>query len=221
MYIQLIYEHDRRWIDVNGTFEIWILLLSKSTSQNCQETKLDISRFTGALRAMASRKNSGTPLKTNESPLERGHLKRKGSSSNHYFSEKHVKLWESSIHHHGFVGFFESSRHSNMNALWWSYEVHILQPFQFICHLFPSSAFVPTSGIFFRRKVKPNCLIRQLFDEKKHSNPAVGVSLYQFLDVPTLHKTNIAPENRPSQKETSIFQPSIFRCRLLVSGRVW
>ena len=28
----------------------------------------------------------------------------------------------------------------------------------------------------------------------------------------TLPKTNIAPENRPSQKETVVFQPSIFRC---------
>ena len=36
----------------------------------------------------------------------------------------------------------------------------------------------------------------------------------------TLPETNIAPENRPSQKETIVFQPSIFRCELLVSGRV-
>ena len=35
----------------------------------------------------------------------------------------------------------------------------------------------------------------------------------------TLPETNIPPENRPSQKETSI--PTIhFRCELLVSGRV-
>ena len=27
----------------------------------------------------------------------------------------------------------------------------------------------------------------------------------------TLPKTNIGPENRPSQKETIVFQPSIFR----------
>ena len=27
-----------------------------------------------------------------------------------------------------------------------------------------------------------------------------------------LPKTNIAPENRPSQEETIVFQPSIFRC---------
>ena len=27
-----------------------------------------------------------------------------------------------------------------------------------------------------------------------------------------LPETNIAPENRPSQKETIVFQPSIFRC---------
>ena len=27
----------------------------------------------------------------------------------------------------------------------------------------------------------------------------------------TLPETNIAPENRPSQKETIVFQPSIFR----------
>ena len=29
---------------------------------------------------------------------------------------------------------------------------------------------------------------------------------------PTLPETNIAPENRHSQKETIVFQPSIFRC---------
>ena len=28
----------------------------------------------------------------------------------------------------------------------------------------------------------------------------------------TLPKTNMAPENRPSQKEGIVFQPSIFRC---------
>ena len=43
-------------------------------------------------------------------------------------------------------------------------------------------------------------------------------------DIPTIYtlpETNIfAPENRPSQKETIVFQPSIFRCELLVSGRV-
>ena len=37
----------------------------------------------------------------------------------------------------------------------------------------------------------------------------------------TLPETNIAPENGPSQKETIVFQPSIFRCELLyVLGRV-
>ena len=36
----------------------------------------------------------------------------------------------------------------------------------------------------------------------------------------TLPETNIAHTNRPSQKETIIFQPSIFRCELLVSERV-
>ena len=37
----------------------------------------------------------------------------------------------------------------------------------------------------------------------------------------TLPETNIAPENRPSQKETIVFQPSIFRGYvMLVSGRV-
>ena len=46
------------------------------------------------------------------------------------------------------------------------------------------------------------------------------VSQFQWFDTKTnilrvtLPKTNVAPENRPSQKETSIpiFQPSIFRC---------
>ena len=36
----------------------------------------------------------------------------------------------------------------------------------------------------------------------------------------TLPKTAKAYENRPSQKETLVFQPSIFRGELLVSGRV-
>ena len=36
----------------------------------------------------------------------------------------------------------------------------------------------------------------------------------------TFPETNIVPENRPSQKETIVFQPSIFRCELLVSRRV-
>ena len=44
-----------------------------------------------------------------------------------------------------------------------------------------------------------------------------------YLSLPegTLSKTNIAPENRPSQKETIVFQPSIFGCELLVSERVY
>ena len=37
----------------------------------------------------------------------------------------------------------------------------------------------------------------------------------------TLPETNVAPENSPSQKETIVFQPSIFRGELLVSGRVF
>ena len=36
----------------------------------------------------------------------------------------------------------------------------------------------------------------------------------------TLPKANIAPEELPSQKERIVFQPSIFRGELLVSGRV-
>ena len=35
----------------------------------------------------------------------------------------------------------------------------------------------------------------------------------------TLPKTNVAHENWPSQKETIVFQPSIFRCKLAVSFR--
>ena len=34
-------------------------------------------------------------------------------------------------------------------------------------------------------------------------------------------ETNISPENRPFQRETIVFQPSIFRCELLVSGSVY
>ena len=35
----------------------------------------------------------------------------------------------------------------------------------------------------------------------------------------TLPKTNIDPENRPSEKETIVFQPSIFGCQPAVSFR--
>ena len=38
--------------------------------------------------------------------------------------------------------------------------------------------------------------------------------------LPSLKLTAKAPENWPSQKETIVFQPSISRCELLVSGRV-
>ena len=38
--------------------------------------------------------------------------------------------------------------------------------------------------------------------------------------LPSLKLTANAPENRPSQQETIVFQPSIFRGELLVSGRV-
>ena len=38
--------------------------------------------------------------------------------------------------------------------------------------------------------------------------------------LPSLKLTANAPENRPSQKETIVFQPSIFRGEMLVSGRV-
>ena len=36
----------------------------------------------------------------------------------------------------------------------------------------------------------------------------------------TLPETSVTPESRPSQKDTNLFQPSLFRCELLVSGRV-
>ena len=36
---------------------------------------------------------------------------------------------------------------------------------------------------------------------------------------PYLPETNMAPENRPSQKERIVFQPSIFKCKLAVSFR--
>ncbi len=46
--------------------------------------------------------------------------------------------------------------------------------------------------------------------------------IFQGAHVGTLPKTNQnASENRPSEKETIVFQPSIFRCELLVSGRVY
>ena len=57
------------------------------------------------------------------------------------------------------------------------------------------------------------------------SEPSINMFCVQLateiLDTPTLPKTKqTAPENRPSQKETIVFQPSFFRCELLVSGRV-
>jgi len=42
-----------------------------------------------------------------------------------------------------------------------------------------------------------------------------GISLYY-----TLPETNIAPENRQTPKRKVVFQPSIFRGKLFVSGRV-
>ena len=36
----------------------------------------------------------------------------------------------------------------------------------------------------------------------------------------TLLETNMAPENRPGRKRKIVFQPSIFRCELLVLGSV-
>ena len=49
----------------------------------------------------------------------------------------------------------------------------------------------------------------------------LGSNMYQWYStVITLLETNIAPENRPSQKERIVFQPSIFRCELLVSVRI-
>ncbi len=39
--------------------------------------------------------------------------------------------------------------------------------------------------------------------------------MLDFPGVPSLKLTAKAPENRPSQKERIIFQPTIFRCELL------
>ena len=45
-------------------------------------------------------------------------------------------------------------------------------------------------------------------------SPGETQRFWMLRSLDTLPKTNIAPENRPSQKESSIpvFQPSIFRC---------
>ena len=45
-------------------------------------------------------------------------------------------------------------------------------------------------------------------------------SIRSLSKISTNRETSIAPENRPSEKETIAFQLSIFRCKLLVSGRV-
>ena len=50
-------------------------------------------------------------------------------------------------------------------------------------------------------------------------NPELS-TVYCYLGGCTLPKTNIAPENRPGPKRKLVFQPSIFGCKLFVSGMV-
>ena len=52
--------------------------------------------------------------------------------------------------------------------------------------------------------------------QKSGERPVEVGSLSHDLQGFTLPKANIAPENRPSQKETIVFQPSIFRGYVLV-----
>ena len=57
---------------------------------------------------------------------------------------------------------------------------------------------------------------------KQENKKTLAFPTYVYIyiyDIYTLPETNMAPKNRPSQKET--IQPSIFRCELLVSGRVF
>ena len=49
---------------------------------------------------------------------------------------------------------------------------------------------------------------------KKHHSWYLWQSMLDFPGVPSLKLTAKAPENRPSQKERIIFQPTIFRCEL-------
>ena len=46
-----------------------------------------------------------------------------------------------------------------------------------------------------------------------------NLKLIQLKSKITLPETNMAPENRPSKRKV-VFQPSIFRCKLSLSGRV-
>ena len=60
------------------------------------------------------------------------------------------------------------------------------------------------------------CLTQPIISHGKMNFDLSRISNYVY----SLKLTAIAPENRPSQKERIVFQPSIFRGELLVSGRV-
>ena len=83
-------------------------------------------------------------------------------------------------------------------------------------------------GLIFRFKLR-GCRIQPLHLPRNVTSKGEELFLNIYLHSPsfvvmiTLPETNVAAENRPSQKETIVFQPSIFRCEclLLVSGRVF
>ena len=62
---------------------------------------------------------------------------------------------------------------------------------------------------------------RYIHAQQSYSHfPKVKTNVQLLYQKGTLPETNIVPENRPPQKERIVFQPSMFRGKLLVSGRV-
>ena len=58
--------------------------------------------------------------------------------------------------------------------------------------------------------------------EKKHTKKLrFHDSIWSLSKTSTNRETSIAPENRPSEKETIAFQLSIFRCKLFLGFHLW
>ena len=72
-------------------------------------------------------------------------------------------------------------------------------------------------SLFVNRKIifNPGPIFQPMLDDPRvFQNPF-------HKDLPSLKLTAKTPENRVSQKERIVFQPSIFRCELLFSGMVF
>ena len=92
----------------------------------------------------------------------------------------------SSIYHAWFVGvcwIIPSPQHdeSAMMVLWGIPVYIYCNPSNsYVSHAFPSSALVPTSSSFVRRKVKPNCLIRHVLSKKTFKSSCFGFLCISF-----------------------------------------